>query len=272
MLANIFITSGPSWVNGLSWADISIIILYFLFIVYLGIKYSKSKDEKSYFLAGRGIGWPVIGFSLFAASISSSTLIGQAGDAYSTGIAVFNYNLISVLVMIFFAWFILPFYIKSKIFTIPEFLEKRFSVASRYYFSAITIIVNIFLDAAGSLYAAAMVMKLVFPEASILTLSIVFAIVVAVYTIPGGLSAAIRVDLMQGIFLLVGSIILTYYAANNGGAEYVRELLRDGDVLMKLVRSSDDPSVPWLGMIVGIPILGMFFWGNNQQLVQRVLT
>ena len=266
------ITNGPSWVNGLSWADIFIIVLYFLFIVYLGLKYSGSKDEKSYFLAGRGIGWPVIGFSLFAASISSSTLIGQAGDAYSTGIAVFNYYLISVLVMIFFAWFILPFYIKSKIFTIPEFLEKRFNTASRYYFSAITIIVNIFLDAAGSLYAAAMVMKLVFPDASILTLSIIFAIVVAVYTIPGGLSAAIKVDLMQGIFLLVGSIILTFYATYNGGAEYVKELLTEGDVLMKLVRPNNDSSVPWLGMIVGIPILGLFFWGNNQQLVQRVLT
>lgn len=267
-----FLTKGPSWVDGLSWADILIIVFYFLFIVYLGIKYSKSKDEKSYFLAGRGMGWPVIGFSLFAASISSSTLIGQAGDAYSTGIAVFNYNLISVLVMIFFAWFILPFYIKSKIFTIPEFLEKRFSAASRYYFSAITIIVNIFLDAAGSLYAAAMVMKIVFPETSILTLSIVFAIIVAAYTIPGGLSAAIRVDLMQGIFLLVGSVVLTFYASYNGGVQYIKELFLEGDVLMKLVRPNDDPSVPWLGMILGIPILGLFFWGNNQQLVQRVLT
>jgi SSS family solute:Na+ symporter len=216
--------------------------------------------------------WSVIGLSLFAASISSSTLIGQAGDAYSTGIAVFNYNLISVLVMVFFAWFILPFYLKSNIFTIPEFLEKRFNVASRYYFSAVTIIVNIFLDAAGSLYAAAMVMKLVFPETSVLTLSIVFAIVVAIYTIPGGLSAAIRVDLMQGIFLLVGSIVLTIYATNSGGADYVKQLLSEGDILMKLVRPMDDSSVPWLGMIVGIPILGMFFWGNNQQLVQRVLT
>ena len=238
------VTDGPSWVNGLSWADIFIIFIYFIFIVYLGVKYSKS----------------------------SSTLIGQAGDAYSTGIAVFNYNLMSVVVMVFFAWFILPFYIKSRIFTIPEFLEKRFNAASRYYFSAITIIVNIFLDAAGSLYAAAMVMKLVFPEASILTLSIIFAFVVAAYTIPGGLSAAIRVDLMQGIFLLVGSIILTFYATYNGGAEYVKQLLIDGDVLMKLVRPNTDSSVPWLGMILGIPILGLFFWGNNQQLVQRVLT
>lgn len=120
-----FITKGPTWVNDLSWADIFIIILYFLFIVYLGIKYCKSQDKKSYFLASRGMTWPVIGFSLFAVGISSSTLIGQAGDAYSTGITVFNYNLISVLVMVFFAWFILPFYIKSKIFTIPEFFRKK---------------------------------------------------------------------------------------------------------------------------------------------------
>ena len=267
-----FLIDVPNWIQGLAWIDVVIIILYFLFIVFLGVRYSKSKDEKSYFLAGRGIGWPVIGFSLFAASISSSTLIGQAGDAYSTGIAVFNYNLISVLVMIFFAWFILPFYISSKIFTIPEFLEKRFSVSSRYYFSAITIIVNIFLDAAGSLYAAAMVMKLILPEMSIFSLSIIFAVIVAAYTIPGGLSAAIRVDLMQGIFLLVGSIILTFYVTYSGGAAYIKELLADGDVLMKLVRPNDDESVPWLGMIVGIPILGLFFWGNNQQLVQRVLT
>jgi len=267
-----FFNTGPEWATGLAWIDISIIFIYFLFIIFLGVKYGKSEDTNSYFLAGRGMTWPVIGFSLFAASISSSTLIGQAGDAYSTGIAVFNYNLISVVVMIFFAWFILPFYIKSNIYTIPEFLEKRFSVHSRYYFSAITIIVNIFLDAAGSLYAAAIVMKLVFPDVSLMVLAIAFAIIVAAYTIPGGLSAAIRVDLYQGVFLLVGSIVLTYYATANGGVDYIKELMRDGDLLMKLVRPMDDSSVPWLGMIVGIPILGLFFWGNNQQLVQRVLT
>ncbi len=104
MLKLYLLSHGPSWANGISWPDIVVIFIYFLFIVYLGIKYSKSKDEKSYFLAGKGMSWSVIGLSLFAASISSSTLIGQAGDAYSTGIAVFNYNLISVLVMVFFAW------------------------------------------------------------------------------------------------------------------------------------------------------------------------
>jgi len=257
----------------LSTVDIVIIIAYFLFIVLLGIRFGrKSKDTSTYFLAGRKMTWPVIGLSMFAASISSSTLIGKAGDAYSTGIAVFNYDVVSVIVMIFFAWFFLPFYIKTKIYTIPEFLEKRFSVHSRYYFSAVTIIVNIFLDAAGSLYAAALVMKLVFPEVPLIWLALIFAIIVAAYTIPGGLSAAIRIDLIQGIILLIGSVIVTYAAMTNGGAQHVKELVANNDFMMNLWRPVDDASVPWPALFIGIPVLGFFFWGNNQQLVQRALT
>lgn len=260
-----------NWINTLTVTDLVIILVYFAFIVYAGLRYSKTKDSESYFLAGRSMTWPVIGFSMFAASISSSTLIGQAGDAYSTGIAVFNYNLMSVFVMVIFAWFFLPFYIKSRIFTLPEFLERRFDARSRYYFSGITILINIFLDAAGSLYAAALVMKLVFPEVSMTVLAVIFAVIVAIYTIPGGLSAAIRVDLIQGIILTVGAIALTWILAEKGGSAYVAEQFNEG-VMMKLVRPLDDPSVPWLGMLLGIPVLGFFFWGNNQQLVQRALT
>ncbi|MBE0391017.1 SSS family solute:Na+ symporter [Flavobacterium sp. 7E] len=254
--------------------DISVLVLYFVFIVWFGIKSSKKGSESTsdYFLAGRNMTWPIIGFSLFAASISSTTLIGKSGDAYSTGIAVFNYDLISVLVMVFFAMFFLPFYIKSGIFTIPEFLEKRFDKRSRYYFSFITLLGSTFLDAAGALYAASLLMKLVFPMLSIMELSVIFAVVVAAYTIPGGLSAAIKVDLIQGILLLVGTFILTFLAMQNGGLDYLKNLLLEGDYMMKLIRPMDDPSVPWLGMIVGIPILGFYFWGNNQVLVQRVLT
>ncbi|SDW40203.1 solute:Na+ symporter, SSS family [Lutibacter oricola] len=254
--------------------DITVLVLYFIFIVWFGIKSSKkgSNSTKDYFLAGRNMTWPIIGFSLFAASISSTTLIGKSGDAYSTGIAVFNYDLVSVLVMVFFAMFFLPFYIKSGIFTIPEFLEKRFDKRSRYYFSFITLIGSTFLDAAGALYAASLLMKLVFPALSIMELSVIFAIIVAAYTIPGGLSAAIKVDLIQGILLLVGTFILTFLAMQNGGLDYLKELLLADDTMMKLIRPNDDSSVPWLGMIVGIPILGFYFWGNNQMLVQRVLT
>jgi len=160
--------------------DIIIVVVYLLFIIWWGVKNGKSSDAQSYFLAGRSMPWWVVGLSLFAASISSTTLIGQSGDAYDTGLAVFNYNLTGIVVMVFFAVFLLPLYIRSKVFTIPEFLEKRFDKRSRYYFSAICIIGNIFLDAAGALYAAALIIKLVLPEADLQMIIIVFAIIAAV--------------------------------------------------------------------------------------------
>lgn len=256
----------------LGWIDISILVVYFIAIIWWALKHGKSEDSTSYFLAGRNMRWPAIGLALFAASISSSTLIGQSGDAYSTGIAVFNYNLISVIVMIFFAWFFLPFYIKSGVFTMPEFLERRFDSKSKYYFSFITILGNIFLDAAGALYAAALIIKLILPEVGLQLIIIVFALAVASYTIPGGLSSAISAEIIQAFILIVGSIVLTWLAMVNGGAEYIQGLIEEHAMTMQLVRPLDDPSVPWLGLIVGIPILGFYFWGNNQTLVQRVLS
>lgn len=256
----------------LSWIDISILIVYFLVIIWWALRHGKSKNSTSYFLAGRNMRWPSIGLALFAASISSSTLIGQSGDAYSTGIAVFNYNLISVIVMIFFAWFFLPFYINSGVFTMPEFLERRFDSRSRYYFSFITIIGNIFLDAAGALYAAALIIKLIIPELALETIIVIFALAVASYTIPGGLSSAISAEIVQAVILIAGSLILTWLATISGGAEYLQSLIEKHAMAVQLVRPLDDPSVPWLGLIVGIPILGFYFWGNNQVLVQRVLS
>ena len=256
----------------LSGIDIAILVVYVIAIIWWGLRHGQSKDSTSYFLAGRNMTWPVIGLSLFAASISSSTLIGQSGDAYSTGIAVFNYNLISVIVMIFFAIFFLPFYIKSGIFTMPEFLERRFDARSRYYFSFITIIGNVFLDAAAALYAAALIIKLIIPEADLQIIIIIFAIFVASYTIPGGLSSAINVELVQAVILIIGSIILTWLISVHGGLEHLKELFANHDMMVRLVRPLNDPSVPWLGLIVGIPVLGFYFWCNNQTLVQRVLS
>ncbi|MCR5004172.1 MAG: sodium/solute symporter [Bacteroidales bacterium] len=249
-----------------------IIVIYLIFIIWWGLRHGKSTDAGSYFLAGRTMPWWVVGLSLFAASISSTTLIGQSGDSYSTGIAVFNYNLTGVVVMVFFATFLLPLYIKSGIFTIPEFLERRFDKRSRYYFSALCIIGNIFLDAAGALYAAALIIKLMFPAASLSLVIIIFAIIAASYTIPGGLSSAINAELIQAVILIVGSIILTGACFANGGGEYLAGLLASGDTATKLIRPLTDSSTPWLGLIIGMPISGIYFWANNQTLVQRVLS
>lgn len=245
--------------------------MYLLFIIWWGLKNGKSEDSQSYFLAGRSMSWWVVGLSLFAASISSTTLIGQSGDAYHTGLAVFNYNLTGIVVMVFFAVCILPLYIKSKIFTIPEFLEKRFDKRSRYYFSAICIIGNIFLDAAGALYAAALIIKLIIPEAELQLIIIVFAIIAASYTIPGGLSSAINAEIIQAAILILGSIMLTVLCFMQGG-EYFANLFASGDLALKLIRPLTDNATPWLGLIVGMPITGLYFWANNQTLVQRVLS
>ncbi len=251
--------------------DITVIVLYLIFIIWWGLRNGKSNDSQSYFLAGRSMSWWVVGLSLFAASISSTTLIGQAGDAYHTGLGVFNYNLTGVLVMVFFAICILPLYIKSKIFTIPEFLEKRFDKRSRYYFSAICIIGNIFLDAAGALYAAALILKLIMPDLDLQVIIIIFALIAASYTIPGGLSSAINAEIIQAGILIVGSIALTVICFMQGG-DYFANLYASGDISLKLIRPLTDSATPWLGLIVGMPILGLYFWANNQTLVQRVLS
>lgn len=251
--------------------DLIIVIIYIIFIIWWGLKNGKSSDSNSYFLAGKSMPWWIVGLSLFAASISSTTLIGQSGDAYDTGLAVFNYNLTGIIVMVFFAIFLLPLYIRSKVFTIPEFLEKRFDRRSRFYFSGICIIGNIFLDAAGSLYAAALIIKLIYPAADLQTIIIIFSAIAASYTIPGGLSSVIKTELIQAIILIVGSIILTFFCFRQGG-DYFVELYKNGDILTKLIRPMNDSATPWLGLIVGMPILGIYFWANNQTMVQRVLS
>lgn len=209
-----------------SFIDLTIVLLYLFFIVLWGLKNGKSSDSQSYFLAGRTMPWWVVGLSLFAASISSTTLIGQSGDSYHTGLAVFNYNLTGIIVMVLFAVFLLPLYIKSRIFTIPEFLEKRFDSRSRYYFSGICILGNIFLDAAGALYAAALIIKLILPEADLQMIIIVFAIISASYTIPGGLSSAINAELIQAIILILGSVILTIFCFQQGGDYFYGHICR----------------------------------------------
>lgn len=254
-----------------SW-DIIIIISYFVLIIWWGLKNAKSGDSQDYFLAGRSMKWYAVGLSLFAASISSSTLIGQSGDTYSTGIAVYNYNLISVLVMVFFAWIFLPFYIRSGIFTMPEFLERRFDKRSKYYFSTLTILGAIFLDAAATLYAGALIIQLIIPDLSIQLIVIILAVAAASYTIPGGLSSAISAELVQAVILIAGSVILTFYAVENvGDWSLLKERFSD-TVMLDLIRPMNDASVPWLGLIVGIPVLGFYFWCTNQTLVQRVLS
>ena len=266
----------------LSWIDGGIIALYFVLIVAYGLYHSKRKSSEEYFLAGRSMTWPIVGISLFAANISSSTLVGLAGDAFVTNTHVYNYEWFAVIVLIFFAIFFLPFYLRSKVYTMPEFLERRYDQRSRYYFSFITIVGNVLIDTAAGLYVGNIVLKLIFPELDTTVIIIVLAFAAAAYTIPGGLNSVIQTEVVQAVLLVVGSCILTYLAFQQVGGwdgmitglnakNEAGELALNAEEILSLARPEDDEFMPLSGLLIGVPILGFYFWANNQFMVQRVL-
>jgi len=186
--------------------DYIIMVVYALFIIGYGLYHAKRKNSEEYFLAGRNMLWPVVGISLFAANISSSTLVGLAGAAYKTDTHVFNYEWLAAVVLVFFAIFFLPFYLKSKVYTMPEFLERRYDKRSRYYFSFIMVVGNVLIDTAAALYVGSIVLQLIFPETPSWVIIVVLAVAAAAYTIPGGLSSVIHTE-----------VILTYLAFGQVG-------------------------------------------------------
>lgn len=280
----------------LSSIDIIIMVLYAVLIIGYGLYHGKQKSSEDYFLAGRGMTWPIVGIALFSANISSSTLIGLAGDAYKTNIHVYNYEWFAVVVLIFFSIFFLPFYLKSGVFTMPEFLERRYDRRSRYYFSFITIVGNVMVDTAAGLYVGSIVLKLLFPALPSWQIILLLAVAAAAYTIPGGLNSVIQTEVIQAILLVIGSILLTYYAFDAFGGGWndmmaaLTERLQEGKVssveaakaageyapataeeAFSMVRPSNDEFMPWYGLLTGVPLLGFYFWANNQFMVQRVL-
>lgn len=252
--------------------DLIIIGLYIVFVVWLGLRLGKKHDTaEDYFLAGRTMIWPFIGLSLFASNISSTTLIGLAGDAYSTGISVYNYEWMAAFILVFFAIFFLPFILRAKVYTMPEFLERRFDARARNYFSVLTLFLNIVVDTAGSLYSGGLLVKMIFPGFTMTEIVLVLAIVAGIYTIAGGLAAVIYTDALQTVLLVVGSVIVTVVAFSKIGSWDAITAAVPHDKL-SLVRPVGDPGVPWPGLLTGVPLLGFYFWCTNQFMVQRVLS
>lgn len=252
--------------------DMVIIGLYMLFVVWLGLRLGQKHDTaEDYFLAGRSMIWPFVGISLFASNISSTTLIGLAGDAYHTGISVFNYEWMATFVLVFFAIFFLPFLLRSKVYTMPEFLSKRYDNRARTYFSLLTLFLNIVVDTAASLYAGALVLKLIFPDVPLWQTILILAVVAGVYTIAGGLAAVIYTDAIQTVLLMIGAVTVTVLAVGKIGSwDAVHAVVPDD--MISLIRPHGDAGVPWTGLITGVPLLGFYFWCTNQFMVQRVLS
>ncbi len=249
---------------------------YAIGIVLYGLKKGKQESSEDYFLAGRNISWPVVGISLFAANISSYHLVGMAGDAYDSGIAVYNYEWVAAFVLVFFALFFLPFYLRSGVYTMPEFLERRYDKRSRYFFSFLTIVGNVLADTAAPLYAGLVIMGLVFPDVNEYVIIFGLAAAAAIYTIPGGLNAVIHTEVIQALLLIAGSVLLTLFTWDAIGGVDGWYAAKEAGIItndqLKIVKPIGDEQVPWPGLILGVPLLGFYFWATNQFMVQRVLS
>ena len=254
--------------------DIGIIIGYFVVVMLIGFIFSlRSETGKDFFLAGRSLGWGAIGFSLFASNISSTTLLGLSGQAYRSGISVSNYEWMATLVLIFITIFFLPFFIQSKISTIPEYLEKRYNSFARKYVSIILIITSIIVDISAGLFAGVLILQIFFPNLVLWQTYIIIIILTGAYTAKGGLKAVVFTDILQSLIILFGSSIILFaiMAQFDFSWSMAMAMANVSERKMSLIQPIDDPTLPWLGTLIGLPILGFYVWCNTQTIGQRFL-
>lgn len=257
----------------LTTVDLAIVVGYVLVILGIGFYVGRRKeDSEGYFLAGRGAIWPLVGFGLMASNLSGTSYIGLAGAGYEEGIAVWNYEWMATLILVFFALFILPFYLRSKVSTMPEFLEKRYDRRSRYAFSGFSVFTAMFIDSAGALFAGAITLQLLFPEIPLGVLVTGIALLGGVYVIAGGLQAVMITDTIQGVLLLVAGGVIFAFAFSEIGfswSEVQNVAPEDG---LTVAPPADDEFLPWPGIFTGVIWLGFYYWTTNHIVVQKVLS
>ena len=253
--------------------DIGVLIGYFVVVILIGVWVTRStKSGDDLFLAGRSLTWGIIGVSLFASNISSTTLIGLTGAAYSTGIATSAYEWMAGIPLILLAFIFAPLFFRSRVTTIPEWLERRFDRRSRLYFSGVTIVLTVIVDTAGGLYAGAVVVQTFFPDIPIWQTCVAIGLFAGIYTASGGLKAVVYTDVLQAVVLIFGTATMTYILFSDLGFSWqaVKDAVPDENHL-SLIQPRSDDILPWPGLIFGVPLLGFWYWVTNQYIVQRVL-
>ncbi|NBC84464.1 MAG: sodium/solute symporter [Bacteroidetes bacterium] len=265
--------------------DFLVLILFGLGLIAIIIWVSLKKEESSsdYFLAGRNATWIAIGASIFASNIGSEHIVGLAGSGASTGMAMAHWEFTGWIILIL-AWVFVPFYSHSRIFTTPEFLEKRYNTAARSFLSIISLISYVFTKVAVTVYAGGVVIKEVTGIQSMFGIdffwigAIGLVVITAIYTVIGGMRSVLYTSVLQTPILLVGSIAILIIGLNKlGGWNEMMSICRlnvseHGDPMTSLMRSSKDPDFPWLGTILGSMIIGFWYWCTDQYIVQRVLS
>ncbi|HUF65919.1 MAG TPA: sodium:solute symporter [Gemmatimonadaceae bacterium] len=254
--------------------DWVVIALYFLVVFAVAIwatmlERSSRGNSTDYFLAGRDAGWFVVGASLFASNIGSEHLVGLAGTGAASGIAVAQFEILASLILLILGWLFVPFYLSSRVFTMPEFLERRYSAKARWYLAVISIIgyvltkISVTIAAGGIVFQALM-------GINFWTGAVIVVIATGIYTVFGGLRAVLYTDLMQMFVLIGGALAVTFLGLNAVGG-WGEMTAVAGPGFMTLWKPLSDPDFPWTGILFGAPILGVWYWCTDQFIVQRVL-
>jgi SSS family solute:Na+ symporter len=278
--------------------DWIIIAAYFMIILGLAwwVMRQKQRTSTDYFLAGRNLGWLIIGASIFASNIGAEHLVGLAGSGATDGVAMAHYELHAWCLLVL-GWVMVPFYMRSKVFTMPEFLERRFSPTARTVLSLISLVAYVLTKMAVGIFAGGIVFSVLLPEVRLLGLdsfwigSILVIVITGLYTIMGGLKAVAYTEALQTFILILGSVLVTYYGLKAlGGWGQLRAIV--GSEMFNLWKPLVPPGIegtwapikeagrmawyfndnyPWIGMLFCAPIIGLWYWCTDQYIVQRVL-
>jgi SSS family solute:Na+ symporter len=259
----------------MSWLDITLVALYLAGIVGLGLwawkrRRTHQASSAQYFLAGSTLRWPVIGLALFSTNISTIHLVSLAQEGYVNGLAYGNFEWMAAFLLIVLALFFAPFYIRSRVATLPDFLEKRYSRASRDWLAVLSIVSAVFIHIGFSLYTGAVVLRGLF-GIDINTSIIVTALLTGLYTVVGGLLAVVVTESVQTIVLILGSAcVLGFGLARIGGWGALVAAVEP--VKLTVLRTAaETPTLPWYAVLLGYPVIGLWYWCADQTIVQRVL-
>ncbi len=254
----------------LDWVVLGIYFLI-LIVVAVWVALQRNKNTEDYFLAGRNIGWFVIGASIFASNIGSEHVVGLAGTGFSSGTPLAHYELHAWIVLLL-GWLFLPFYMRSGAFTMPEFLEKRFDSRSRWFLSVFSLFAYVLTKVSVTIYAGGIVVsELLNLDFWIGAIGIV--VFTGIYTIIGGLKAVVYTETLQTVVLILGSVIITYLGFQEVGGwnELTKTVTEVSPDHFNMWRPMNDPDFPWTGLLIGGTIVGIWYWCTDQYIVQRTL-
>jgi SSS family solute:Na+ symporter len=227
----------------------------------------RQAGAEGYFLAGRQLRWPFIGASMFASNISAEHFVGLAGSGFAIGMAIGGFEWMAVYCIVPLVVLFLPFYVRNRIYTVPEFLERRFSPGVRLLFSGLMVVLSVLTKVSISLWASSIVFSdvLGWPRASVIW---GVGLVTCLYTMKGGLRAVVYTDALQTAVLLISAVVLTGLGLRAAGGWSGLHARLPAE-MFSMVRPATDLDVPWPGMFIGVFILGSFYWSMDQVLVQR---